>query len=292
MTASACRHCSVGAMACASSRATHTCMRGERQKPIAQLILEAVHHRQDDDQRGDPDAHADDRRPGDEGDEELVGSRPDVAQSDEQRQGMEHRRDLTTSAAASRNPGRDRGASGAPQMRDLCHRFLHARRSSRQRRALTEFRRCYSDLWWWCAPAAQGCPDASRACAQRARRRESHALRVLAVLCASLAVTGSRRGGYRRGRRPGRREADVRSRRPSAAAPWRMSRSASAPPSRSTPPSPRPARPSAAHHALGLQRLLGVLRARPRHRYGGDLGLISNAAGRQGPASRPGSRTP
>ena len=55
----------------------------QRQQSIAQLALKAVHHRQDHDQRRDPERHARERHPGDQRDEELVLPRAHVAQTDE-----------------------------------------------------------------------------------------------------------------------------------------------------------------------------------------------------------------
>ena len=62
----------------------------ERQQPVAQLPFQPVHHRQDDDERDHAQAHAQQRYPGDEGNEELVGAGPHVAQADEQGQGIQH----------------------------------------------------------------------------------------------------------------------------------------------------------------------------------------------------------
>ena len=66
-------------------------VRRQRQQPLAQLAFQAVHDRQDDDERRHAQAHAQQRHPGDEGDEELVGAGPHVAQADEQGQGIQHR---------------------------------------------------------------------------------------------------------------------------------------------------------------------------------------------------------
>ncbi len=62
----------------------HPGIRAEREQPVPQLILEPVHHRQDHDERDHPEHDAHERRPGDEGHEELVGARPYVAQPHEQ----------------------------------------------------------------------------------------------------------------------------------------------------------------------------------------------------------------
>ncbi len=72
----------------------NTGVRRERQQPLAQLAFQAVHDRKDDDERGDAQAHAQQRHPGDEGDEELVGTGAHVTQPDEQGQGIQHRAGL------------------------------------------------------------------------------------------------------------------------------------------------------------------------------------------------------
>ena len=59
-------------------------------QPVAQLAFQTVHHRENDDERRHPQAHAQQRHPGDEGDEELVGAGPHVAQADKQGQGIQH----------------------------------------------------------------------------------------------------------------------------------------------------------------------------------------------------------
>src|SRR5205085_1308385 len=49
------------------------------------------HHGENHDERGDTQAHAQQRHPGDEGHEKLVGAGAHVAQPDEQGQGIQHR---------------------------------------------------------------------------------------------------------------------------------------------------------------------------------------------------------
>src|SRR3954466_15205372 len=77
----------------------HAGMRAECHQRVPQLVLQSVHDGQDDDQRGNPHAHPEKGRPGYEGHEELIGPRPYIAQAHKQRQGVKHRRDLTTLAA-------------------------------------------------------------------------------------------------------------------------------------------------------------------------------------------------
>ena len=49
-------------------------VRGERQQAIAQLAFQPVHHRKNDDERHYTQGYAQQRHPGDEGNEELVGA--------------------------------------------------------------------------------------------------------------------------------------------------------------------------------------------------------------------------
>ena len=105
-------------------RALERRMRGERDQPAAQFALEAVHHRDDGDQRRDADGHAQHRHPGDERDEEALPPGPDVAQADEDGQRMEHRAARAKGRKATRRrPSfarrrrRARGCDGGAQTR-------------------------------------------------------------------------------------------------------------------------------------------------------------------------------
>ena len=80
----------------------HTGVSAEREQSVPQLVLEAIHDREDDDQGGDADTDTHERGPGDERDEELVGPCPDVAQAYVKRKRVKHRRDLTTIGALHR----------------------------------------------------------------------------------------------------------------------------------------------------------------------------------------------
>ena len=74
-------------------------MSTQRNQLRAQLVLEPVHHGQDDNQRRDADANAGQRCPSDEGNEEFAGPCAYIAQTHEQGQRLKHRRDLTTVGA-------------------------------------------------------------------------------------------------------------------------------------------------------------------------------------------------
>src|SRR5262245_11747691 len=65
-------------------------MGSEAQKAVTQFVLEAIHHRQDSDQRRHSHADAEHGDPADKGDKELAAARAYVAQSDEKRQGKRH----------------------------------------------------------------------------------------------------------------------------------------------------------------------------------------------------------
>jgi hypothetical protein len=85
-------------------------VRRQRQQPVPQLALEAVHHGQDRDQRGHAKADPGERHPGDEGHEEGPPARTDVTQPDAQREGCQHGRLLNhTAATQSRNREADQG---------------------------------------------------------------------------------------------------------------------------------------------------------------------------------------
>ena len=66
---------------------------GHRQNAPAQFLLEAVHHRQDGDQRGDAQRDAEHGGQGNEGNEVIAALGAGVAQADEQFQGTKHGRD-------------------------------------------------------------------------------------------------------------------------------------------------------------------------------------------------------
>jgi len=70
----------------AAGEAAYLDVRGDREDARAQLLLEAVHHRQYDDQRGDAQGDAQHRHRGDERHEAVAAraaARAGVAQSDE-----------------------------------------------------------------------------------------------------------------------------------------------------------------------------------------------------------------
>ena len=70
----------------AAGEAAYLDMRGDREDARAQLLLEAVHHRQYDDQRRDAQGDAQHRHRGDERHEAVAAraaARAGVAQSDE-----------------------------------------------------------------------------------------------------------------------------------------------------------------------------------------------------------------
>ncbi len=75
----------------------HTRIGIQRKESLSEIALEAVHHGENDDERGDAHADAGQGGPGDEGNEELVGPGADVAQPHEERQRMEHPDYLTIS---------------------------------------------------------------------------------------------------------------------------------------------------------------------------------------------------
>ena len=66
-----------------------TQMRVRDEDLVAQIVLEAVHHAEDHDQRGDPDHHAAD---GDDGDQRQQARRPAAAQIPQGHAGLEARR--------------------------------------------------------------------------------------------------------------------------------------------------------------------------------------------------------
>ena len=65
-------------------------MRVRAKDPIAQLLLEAGHHRQRDDDRADADGDTDDRNQRDDRDERLLPLREQVADGDVELEGDLH----------------------------------------------------------------------------------------------------------------------------------------------------------------------------------------------------------
>src|SRR5207237_8965301 len=59
-----------------ASRVANLKERYDREHPVTHLLAKAVHHRQDDDQRGDAEGDACHRRRRDEGDEAIAAARP------------------------------------------------------------------------------------------------------------------------------------------------------------------------------------------------------------------------
>ena len=52
----------------------------EAENFVEQLFAEAIHHRHDDDERGDAEHDAEEGKPGDDRDESFLAPRPQVAQ--------------------------------------------------------------------------------------------------------------------------------------------------------------------------------------------------------------------
>ncbi len=82
---------------------------GQGNEPVAQFTLEAVHDRDDGDERSDAQADAGHRDPGDEGDEKALAAGPDVAQADEDGQRVKHRGEVTGGETSRKATGRARG---------------------------------------------------------------------------------------------------------------------------------------------------------------------------------------
>ena len=57
----------------------HQKMPVEAEDLVQQFLAEAVHHRHHDDQRGDAEHDAEERKPGDDGDEAFLATRPQIA---------------------------------------------------------------------------------------------------------------------------------------------------------------------------------------------------------------------
>src|SRR5512132_3691418 len=71
-----------------------------------QFMAEAVHHRHDDDQGGDPQKNAQQRKQGDDGNEPLLPARPQITEGDHpfetaEHQTRSHPRPATTASASS-----------------------------------------------------------------------------------------------------------------------------------------------------------------------------------------------